>query len=61
MVKGEAMSEPIVYSYNESPHYSITCGCGVTIIGASEKGLQSLTKRHREKGSIHLEWEKEKQ
>jgi hypothetical protein len=55
------MSEPIVYSYNESPHYSITCACGVTIIGASERGLQSLVKRHREKGSIHLEWEKEKQ
>jgi hypothetical protein len=61
MVKGEAMSEPIVYSYNESPHYSITCACGVTIIGASERGLQSLVKRHREKGSIHLEWEKKKQ
>jgi hypothetical protein len=58
MVKGEAMNEPTVYTYNESPHYSKTCICGVTIIGASEKGLQSLIKRHLDKGSIHSEWEK---
>ena len=55
------MSEPVVYSYNESPHYSKTCNCGVTIIGASERGLHTLIKRHEEKGSIHLEWKKDKQ
>ncbi len=50
-----------IYTYNEPPHYSKSCNCGITIIGSSEKGLQSLIKRHIEKGSIHLEWEKEKQ
>jgi hypothetical protein len=58
MVKGEAMNEG-VYTYSEPPHYSKGCNCGITIIGTSEKGLQSLIKRHKEKGSIHLEWEKE--
>ena len=49
------------YSYSEPPHYAKTCNCGVVISGTSEKGLQSLIKRHKEKGSIHLEWEKEKE
>ena len=50
------------YTYTgEPPHYSKVCNCGVTITGTSEKGLQSLIKRHKEKGPIHLEWEKENQ
>ncbi len=49
------------YISGESPHFSISCNCGVTIIGASEKGLQSLVKRHKEKGAIHLDWEAGKQ
>ena len=44
----------------ESPSFSYRCECGLMITGQSEKGLQTLVKRHREKGSIHLEWEKEK-
>jgi hypothetical protein len=60
MAKGETMSDS-VYAYSEPPHYAKTCNCGVVISGTSEKGLQSLIKRHKEKGSIHLEWEKEKQ
>ena len=52
------MSEPILY-YQDPPHYSKVCNCGITIIGSSEKGLQSLIKRHKEKGPIHLEWIKE--
>jgi hypothetical protein len=58
MAKGEAMSEPVLY-YQDPPHYSKVCNCGITIIGSSEKGLQSLIKRHKEKGPIHLEWIKE--
>ncbi len=50
----------LTYTYNESPHYSMPCECGLTIIGGSEKGLQTLITRHRQKGSIHLQWEKEK-
>jgi hypothetical protein len=58
MAQGEAMNEG-TYTYSEPPHYSKGCNCGITIIGSSEKGLQSLIKRHIEKGSIHLDWEKE--
>ena len=45
----------------ESPSFSYRCECGLMITGQSEKGLQTLVKRHREKGAIHLEWEKEKE
>lgn len=52
------MNEPIAY-YQDPPHYSKACDCGITIIGSSEKGLQSLIRRHIEKGPIHLGWLKE--
>jgi hypothetical protein len=62
MVKGEAMNEYAAQWYaKESPSFSYRCECGLMITGQSEKGLQTLVKRHREKGSIHLEWEKEKE
>ena len=41
----------------ESPGFSYCCTCGLAITGQSEKGLHTLTKRHKEKGIFHLEWE----
>ena len=38
------------------PNYSLTCECGMTIQGQSEKGTVSLIKRHVEKGVYHLDW-----
>ncbi len=62
MDKGEAMNEYAQQWYaKESPSFSYRCECGLMITGQSEKGLQTLVKRHREKGAIHLEWEKEKE
>jgi hypothetical protein len=52
------MNEQAGY-FQTPPHYSKVCNCGITVIGSSEKGLQSLIKRHIEKGPIHLEWIKE--
>ena len=51
------MNEPINYTVSEPPHYGYTCQCGVTINGTSEKGLNSLLKRHKEGGVIHKDWE----
>lgn len=38
----------------QSPLYSVTCDCGVTITGHSEKGLNTLFGLHIESGVIHL-------
>jgi hypothetical protein len=51
------MNEPIAYTVSEPPHYAITCVCGVTINGTSERGLSALLKRHHKDGVIHKEWE----
>ena len=60
------MSEVAVNGYaaqwyaNESPGFSYCCECGIAITGNSEKGLSTLIKRHREKGTFHLQWLEEK-
>lgn len=36
--------------------YSITCSCGITITGNSEKGLVELVKLHNQSGRWHLMW-----
>ena len=41
---------------NERPSYSFYCPCGLAITGQSEKGLHTLTRKHREKGIFHLEY-----
>ena len=57
MVKGEAMSYNEGLGYvNTPPTFSIQCECGVIIGGTSEKGLHSLLKRHKEKGTFHQEY-----
>ena len=38
----------------QSPLYSVTCDCGVTITGYSEKKLNTLLELHIESGIIHL-------
>jgi hypothetical protein len=55
--KEDSMNEPIAYTVSEPPHYAITCVCGVTINGTSERGLSALLKRHHKDGVIHKEWE----
>jgi hypothetical protein len=62
MVKGKTVMPHVAQWYaNERPSFSFYCNCGLAITGQSEKGLQTLIKRHKEKGAIHLEWEKEKE
>lgn len=45
------------YTMSEPPHYSITCECGITISGTSERGLSSLLKRHKKDGVLHTQWD----
>jgi hypothetical protein len=40
----------------DTPMYSLTCNCGIKIIGHSEKGLIGLMKRHYEDGPFHELW-----
>ena len=43
-----------IYTMSEPPRYSLTCKCGITISGNSERGLSSLFKRHQKDGVIHI-------
>ena len=43
----------------ESPSFSFRCECGLMITGQSEKGVFTLVKRHKEKGTFHIEYAKD--
>ncbi len=36
--------------------YSFTCGCGVTVNAASDKGLETILDRHYKNSKIHYVW-----
>ena len=36
--------------------YSYTCGCGVTVNAASDRGLETVLKKHWSNSQIHLRW-----
>ena len=38
----------------DSPLYSVTCDCGVTITACSENRIKFLLELHIESGAIHL-------
>lgn len=49
-----------IYTMSEPPRYSLTCKCGITISGNSERGLSSLYKRHQKDGVIHMKYKFDK-